>query len=762
MRHVEQVNERIASGWKWPMVAAVGLLALLGGLSVRHILELKRVAVEVDRSQAITQAADRLLAVMVDAETAHRGYLVTGDPSFLAPYHGAAARADQAMLALAALLAHDGHERADLAQISATVRAKFDSMAAILRLYDSGDRTDGPRSRMQAGKRLMDDLRLRAMNLKASERAVTDARAAQAERALLAARGFGIAAIAVALLLAGVAWSLSHSLDRRRQELADQTIARLESARDAAVAASSLARSESFNRSILDSSVDCIFVLSADGGVTSANRACLKQMPLPEQAEAVPGNWRRWWPDDGDTASEAVRAALEAGEARFVGRGVGDGDQARWWDVVITRVASTAGGADSLIATARDVTDQRRAEEERARLLARERTARSEAERAARAKDEFVSTLSHELRTPLNAILGWVGVLRRDQSPETLRKAVEVIDRNSRRQSQMIDDLLDVGRIMSGKLRLDVERVELAAVIEEAILSAQPSAEAKGVRLLAAIGSASIVRGDPGRLQQVVWNLLSNAVKFTPRGGQVQVTLAKVNSHVQVQVSDTGIGNPPNLLPHVVERFRQEDCSTTRRQGGLGLGLSIVRSLVELHGGTVDGASDGENQGSTFTIRLPLAVSTQHVDASPRAIDAPFRLSGTPLAGLHVLVLDDEEDARDVVARLLRDAGAHVTAAATAHEALRLLGDGLPTDIIISDVGMPDQDGYDFMREVRQLDQASSRAPAAALTALARLEDRTRALLAGFQTHLAKPVDPSELVATVASLSGRTGRPDQA
>ena len=759
MRRAEQVNERIASGWKWPMMAAVVLLAVLGGLSVRQFMALNGVAAVVDRSQAVTQAVDRLIGVMVDAETGHRGYLVTGDPEFLESYRGADDRADQAVIALAALLATEDNKRADLTTIAALVRAKFDEMANVLRLFDSGDRDSATR-RMQAkiGKEAMDNLRALATSLKQSERAVTDARALQAERALGSARGFGIAAIVVALLLAGVAWSLSQSLERRRQELTMETIARLESDRDAAVTASSLAHSESFNRTILDSSVDCIFVLSADGVVTDANRSCLRQMPLPARADGVLGDWRQWWPDDPGVSSDAVRAALDTGEARFVARGVGNGDLARWWDVVITRVAAAAHGASMLVATAHDITDQRRADEERSKLLALERAARSDAERVARVKDEFVSTLSHELRTPLNAILGWVGVLKRDQSSDTLRKAVEVIDRNSRRQSQMIDDLLDMGRIMSGKLRLEVERVELSTVIEEAILSAQPSADAKGVRLLTALGSASIVRGDSGRLQQVVWNLLSNAIKFTPRGGQVQVTLAKVNSQVHVQVSDTGVGIPSQLLPHVFERFRQEDGSTTRRHGGLGLGLSIVRSLVELHGGTVDAASDGENEGSTFTLRLPLALAAQSTEPSAPPVDLAARSFGTLLAGLHVLVVDDEEDAREVVARLLRDAGAMVTAAGSAGAALRLLDEGLGADIIISDVGMPDRDGYDFIRDVRRLDRPVARVPAAALTALARLEDRTRALLAGFQTHLAKPVDPAELVATVASLAGRTGR----
>ncbi len=413
-----------------------------------------------------------------------------------------------------------------------------------------------------------------------------------------------------------------------------------------------------------------------------------------------------------------------------------------------------------LVTVSRDITEQKRAEQERALLLASERAARSEAERAARMKDDFVSTLSHELRTPLNAILGWIGVLKQQQqSPETLAKAIDVIDRNSRRQSQMVDDLLDVSRIMSGKLRLDVQRLDVASAIEEAVASAQPAADAKGVRLVKVLGSAAIIQGDPGRLQQVVWNLVSNAIKFTPRGGLVQVTLRKVNSHIHIQVSDSGQGIRADVLPHVFQRFRQGDASATRHHGGLGLGLAIVKNLVEMHGGSVEAASEGEGLGSVFTVRLPLALAGARPEPIGETPESSPVTYDDLLNGLHVLVLDDEADARDVVQRLLEDAGAQVRTVGTAADAMALLEQGFVPDIILSDIGMPDQDGYDFMRQVRGLAGDVAEVPAAALTALARVEDRKRALMAGYQTHLAKPVDPSELVAMVASLTGRTGRP---
>jgi hypothetical protein len=402
--------------------------------------------------------------------------------------------------------------------------------------------------------------------------------------------------------------------------------------------------------------------------------------------------------------------------------------------------------------------EQKRGDEERAELLASERAARTEAERAARLQDEFVSTLSHELRTPLNAIVGWIGVLKQHQTPETLIKAIDVIDRNSRRQAQIVDDLLDVSRIMSGKLRLDVQGVELATVIESAVASAKPAADAKGVHLLTILGSAAPIQGDPGRLQQIVWNLVSNAIKFTPRGGMVQVTTGESDHDVQVTVSDTGQGIRPDLLPHIFQRFRQGDGSPTRQQGGLGLGLAIVKSLVEMHGGSLDVASDGEGHGSVFTVRLPRALEEARLAPAVASRPAQQAQLGALLTGVHVLVLDDEPDARDLVQRLIEDAGGEVEAASSARDAMDLLARGFAPDIILSDIGMPGEDGYDFMQRVRHMEGPVAGVPAAALTALARVEDRRKALMSGYQTHLAKPIDAAELVAMVASLTGRTGR----
>ena len=751
----DELKTTVASWWRWVMTASIVLLAGLGAMAAFQYTRLTAAYADIERSEQIGHAVDRLVAVLVNAETGYRGYLLTANPVFLEPYRGVDRAAHDAVVELTARLAPDEARRADLGRLAQLVDQRLLEMGTNLQLAEDGRHEEAVESvRAARGKQLMDDIRAIGGRLKAEEQSLAAARTRQAAASSQAARSFGLSAVVVAMLFSLLTWALNRTMEQRRRELALETIARLEAERDAAASALDLQQSEAFNRSILDNSADAIAVLSLQGEMTFLNRAGRSAFQITVEPIWRPSPFVDLWPHDAPAAADAVLAALSGLERRFVAsRHTATTPQ--WWDVIVTPVHDGSGRVDRLVATARDVTEQKRAEEERAALLASERHARSAAERAARLKDDFVSTLSHELRTPLNAILGWVGVLKQDHSPETLARAVDVIDRNSRRQSQMIDDLLDMGRILSGKMRLDVQRVDLASVIEEAVLSALPSADARGVRLLTTLGSASIVRGDPGRLQQVVWNLLSNAIKFTPRGGQVQVTLRKVNSHVHVQVSDTGAGIAPDLLHHVFDRFRQGDSSATRRHGGLGLGLSIVKSLVELHGGTVDVASDGENRGTTFTVRLPLALASAPADLDLEQKPAEPALAS--LRELRVLVLDDEEDAREVVRRLLEDAGAVVTTAASVPEALERLMNGFAPDVIVSDIGLPDRDGYDFIRSVRRMSPPLSTVPAAALTALARLEDRKRALLSGFQTHLAKPVDPAELVATVASLAGRTG-----
>ncbi|HKT72463.1 MAG TPA: CHASE3 domain-containing protein [Steroidobacteraceae bacterium] len=401
----------------------------------------------------------------------------------------------------------------------------------------------------------------------------------------------------------------------------------------------------------------------------------------------------------------------------------------------------------------REITERRRAEEYREQLLASERVARSDAERATRLKDEFVATLSHELRTPLNAIVGWASILGKDHRPQTVGQGIEVIQRNAKVQAQMIEDLLDMSRILSGKLLIELQRTDLRLVADAAIASVQPTADAKGVRIEVAPGEAILVNGDPGRLQQVIWNLLTNAIKFTPRQGKVDLLVYEANDHANIAVSDTGQGIAADFLPYVFDRFRQGDASTTRRHGGLGLGLSIVKSLVEMHGGSVDAQSPGEGQGTTFIVRLPLANPGAHT--AQAATDSPDA-GNHALAGLRILIVDDEDDARTLTRRVLEERGAKIVTASSATEALAAAA-GTVLHVLVSDIGMPEQDGYELIKKMRALPGDAGCVPAIALTALARGEDRARALHAGYQKHVSKPVDPEELVAVIASLAGRTG-----
>jgi signal transduction histidine kinase/ActR/RegA family two-component response regulator len=409
--------------------------------------------------------------------------------------------------------------------------------------------------------------------------------------------------------------------------------------------------------------------------------------------------------------------------------------------------------------------------EERAKLLASEQKAREEAEAAravaeaaSQAKDQFLATISHELRNPLSPILSWSRMLRAGGLDEDrTRKAIEAIERCATWQAQLVDDLLDVSRIVSGKLRMDVRPLELLPIVEAALASARLAADAKQIRLQTVLDPLSgPVAGDPERLQQVVWNLLSNAIKFTPRGGRVQVRLERINSHVELTVSDTGEGIDASVLPHLFERFWQAESGTTRRQGGLGLGLAIVRHIVELHGGTVRAESEGRGHGSLFHVRLPLMVTTQREMADvtrrhPTASDAFVPGMFPDLRHVRVLVVDDEPDSNEAVRDVLSRCDAEVRVAASTAQAIELLDRWRP-DVLVSDIGMPGEDGYALIAQVRARPaERSGTLPALALTAFARTEDRIRTMAAGFQMHLAKPVDPSELAIAVARLAGRSG-----
>jgi len=419
---------------------------------------------------------------------------------------------------------------------------------------------------------------------------------------------------------------------------------------------------------------------------------------------------------------------------------------------IVVGIAAHAGIA---LENARLVDGMLRVAREREQLVEAERAARAESARAAQIKDEFLSTLSHELRTPLTAILGWAKVLlMREGDEATRRRGLEAIERNANAQTALIDDLLDMSRIVSGNVRLDLQPTDVAQVVGEAIEAARPAADAAGLVLRERVDpGVGFVAGDPPRLRQVLANLLSNAIKFTPAQGRIEVSARRVGDQVELAVEDTGAGISPEFVAHVFDRFRQADASTTRRHGGLGLGLAIVRQLVSMHGGAVGATSGGPGQGARFVVRLPADVEPAPV---PRpACDEPAAALDVDLSGLRLLVVDDSDDVRELVARLLEDCGADVRQAANAEAALREFRRA-PPDLLLSDIGMPGRDGYELLREIRALAPENGRdVPAIALTAFARPEDRTQALLAGYAGHIGKPIQPERLCGAVAAFARR-------
>lgn len=463
-------------------------------------------------------------------------------------------------------------------------------------------------------------------------------------------------------------------------------------------------------------------------------------------------------PGTSTLTSDNFRRVMESGEivekdvCREAPLGLG---RTRWWKVTYYPVRS-GGRWLGVGAVCEEITRKREIELERAQLLEREQVARRDAERLNRLKDEFLATVSHELRTPLQAMMGWAHILRNENvDREHLRKGLETIERNAKAQSQLIDDILDVSGIIAGKVRIRADAFDVANVIEAALETVRPASRAKGVEVVSnlPLDIGSIV-GDADRLQQVVWNLLSNAVKFTPRGGRVTIGVHRSDSQLAITVSDTGKGISDEFLPSVFERFRQADSGSNRNFGGLGLGLAIVRHLVELHGGTVEASSAGEGKGSTFVVQLPIRATgvTREESESRRPSETPPR---RVLDGIRVLVVDDEADARELLLLILKQYGAEAVQASSAHEALAQLQQGT-FDVLVSDIGMPGEDGYVLIRQVRALeDIMRSGIPALALTAYARVEDRRRALGAGFQMHIAKPMDPNSVVAAIVQLAER-------
>jgi PAS domain S-box-containing protein len=473
--------------------------------------------------------------------------------------------------------------------------------------------------------------------------------------------------------------------------------------------------------------------------------------------------WRFVFADDVDAVALVTNRQREGVEVHGVQRNrnyTRDGQIlfCEWYNSVLH---DDRGKLVSVLSLVLDVTARKSAEDERAAALVRERDARRHAEEADRLKDEFLATLSHELRTPLTSILGWASMIRNGEvEGSSAVRAIETIERNARAQARLIDDLLDVSRIITGNLRLDLHPLNLAPIVDAALDALRPTADVKDIGLQTHFEPAEcLVKGDSNRLRQVIWNLLSNAIKFTPRGGSVNIDLTCVESSARLTVSDTGEGISPEFLPYVFDRFRQAEASISRKQGGLGLGLAVVRHLVELHGGTISAESEGAGRGSVFTVDLPLGQERRDpakAEERKREVERRRSRSGVVrLDGLHVLLVEDDADSRKLLATMLKRYGARVTATKSAKEALSVFAGELP-DVMISDIGMPEQDGYELIRKLRAMPpEKGGRTPAIALTGYASRKDRERALAEGYHQHIAKPIEQAEIVAAIAALVGR-------
>jgi len=508
---------------------------------------------------------------------------------------------------------------------------------------------------------------------------------------------------------------------------------------------------------IVDSADDAIVSKTLDGVITSWNRAAQAMFGWTA-AEAVGQRItliipRERWPEQ-----DEVLARVCKGESidHFDTVRVRKSGERIDVSLTVSPVKDARGRIIGASKIARDVSDRKRAEAERTKLLQTVQQAREEAEELNRSKDQFLAVLSHELRTPLNAIFGWARMLQSAAMDEaTSQRAIDAILRNATAQVQLVEDLLDVSRIITGKMRLDVQWLDLKSVIESALDAVQPAASAKGLKIETVLDpNAGPVVGAADRLRQVVWNLLMNAIKFTPRDGRVQVHLRKLKSHVEIVVSDSGEGIQPEILPFIFDRFRQGDSTTTRPHGGLGLGLALVRHLVDLHGGRVRAASEGPGRGATFVVELPVAILGPEAGTT---LETSAAMGALPLQNVRVLLVDDDADGLDLTTVMLTNSGAQVKTAVSVAAALDIL-ESWPADVLVSDIEMPGEDGYELLRRIRAKERGGrTRLPALALTAYGRPEDRRRTLAAGYNLHLAKPIDPSELVLAVANLVGRTG-----
>lgn len=736
-------------------------------------------------TQDVLSKLDETLILVVDAETGGRGFLITADKDYLKPYDNTNQKIGDSLAALRSLTADSPGQTETLARVEILIRQKLDILrqAIELRRTESLEQVRARLSKNQ-GKEVMDEIRALIGAVKAEENALLVRREGELDDTLKSTyRMLFFASLAGIFSLGLANFAVYREIKKRgaaesklrdaNKELENRIIERTreisEKNEDLKIeiekrkqSESILRASEEFNRNVFENSPDCIHVLELDGAIHSINNHGLELMEVENADEYIGRQWVDFWEDEKREAARRVLEAAAAGKtAEIEGVRRTMKGTPKYWHASVAPISGDSGKTLRLVSTSRDITERREAERERERLLRNEQAARKDAEIANRLRDEFLATVSHELRAPLNSILGWARLMQKGHLDQaTTEKAVDTIVRNSESQNRLIEDLLDVSRIISGKLRLEVMTVKPVNIVESALETVRPAADAKGIKIeIKGESDISHISGDPNRLQQVIWNLLSNAIKFTPPDGEVRLEIERAADFVEIRVMDTGVGIKKEFLPHVFDRFRQADASSIRKFGGLGLGLAIVRHITEMHGGTVHADSAGENKGSTFIVRLPVVVQTAEEEAATaeranrvRALETGTKLS---LDGMLILVVDDEEDTRQLLVQSLTFYGATVITAESAEEAFETLLKKNP-DVLVSDIGMPDEDGYSLIKRIRALTNRQHRdVPAIALTAFTRAQDRMRALTSGYQNHVAKPVEPDELATVIASLTGR-------
>lgn len=779
---------RLSDKIPWAFALALLPLVVIIIASFRNTSALLEAGQLVRDTQEVKVRLGNLLAHVTDAETGMRGFIITGNETFLNPYHNAIKVIDRDLADLQRMTADNAEQTVRLEAVKSTVADKVDHMSNVV----TSRRSDGFAAAQslvatEYGNVKMADVRaiVGAMS-DAQSRFLQQRQAAKDARARDTRIVLGISALLGFALAVAASVSINRELRKRRRvenELRrayDDLDERIKQRTQELERVNVVLRQEGLERQrtqeLLQQSDERLrHALTAARLGTweleiATDRVTTYGHLLPlfgldnEQFSGKRGDFMGRMHDDDRPRVEQLLVQSIRGEVEYDTdfRVVWPDDSVHWLMAKGAVLKSDAGEPLHLIGVTMEITDLKNAQHERERLLLNEKDLRARAEAANRIKDEFLATVSHELRTPLNAILGWTTLLRKGQlDDQGIDKALETVERNARSQTKLIEDLLDISRITTGHLKLEVQSLDLPSVIHAALESLHPAAEARQIRLQALVDNAAgPVWGDPHRMQQIVWNLLSNAIKFTPKGGQVQVQLERVSSHVEIAVSDTGQGISANFLPHVFERFQQEDASSKRQHGGLGIGLAIVRQLVELHGGKVTAESAGEGKGATFRVILPIMLARRKSVQEDQRLAAPASVGTRSeqhlLSGLRVLAVDDEADARELLAELLSTNGVDVRVAASGVDALATLDHWRP-DVLISDIGMPDMDGYELLRELRFKENKGkhTRLPALALTAYATAEDRMRALESGFQMHIAKPVDPAELTTVLASLAGR-------